>query len=208
MTIPASAEIARQYRVAKQILAMHCDLRDSYARLGLTLQIVFVVFTAVTSATTFAGDEFYQSMHVTPETGRLIFGAVAVIAFSGSLVLLIVDPRGRSAKHADAANEWTDVVFRFRELRREDDSWHEDACGELNRAYGAACKHTAPIPDRKFNRLKSRYLRKVESSKLKTAYPGCPIFILSGLVRMRDTLRAAEAFYRGGAGAESPESKH
>lgn len=206
MTAVAQKELARQYRVAKQTLAMHCDLRDWYSWLGFSVEVTLLAFSAIVSATTFSGDDFFKSLRLTPDTGRLMLGITSVIAFAGSLVLLVLDPRGRSATHADAATQWTNVVFRFRALRFDDDTWPPDVVKKLDATYAKACKTAAPIPDGKFNRLKSRYLRKVEISKLKETFPGCPILILTSLVRYRDTLRAAKALFRGGAGASQTDN--
>lgn len=207
MATPVGKEVARQYRVAKQTLAMHCDLRDWYSWLGFTVEVILLAFTAIVSATTFSGDDFFKSCGVKPDTGRLMLGITSVIAFVGSLVLLILDPRGKSATHADAATRWTSVVSRFRALRSDDDTWPADAAKKLAVAYEKACKTAAPIPDGKFNRLKSRYLRKVEISQLKEKFPGCPILILRGLVRGRDTLRAAKTLYRGESRADQSSAQ-
>lgn len=213
MATPVLKEVTRQYRVAKQTLAMHSDLRDWYSWLGFTVEVILLAFTAIVSATTFSGDDFFKSMRVTPDTGRLVLGIASVVAFAGSLVLLVLNPRGKSATHADAATLWTSVVFRFRALRTEDDTWPTDAMKKLAAAYAKACKTAAPIPDRKFNKLKARYLRKVEISQIKDSYPGCPIVVLGTLCGLRDTYAAIKWFRSGSSNrgqehASSPENQH
>lgn len=202
MISPAPREIARQYRVAKPTLAMHADLRDRYAALGLAAEIILLVFAVIVTATTFAGTEFYTRLRVPSAVGWLAQGTLAVFAFGGSLILLIVDPRGKSAIHADAAAKWWPVVDRFRRCRQEDNSWREEDLGDLAHAYGAACELAAPIPDAHFNRLKSRYLRKVEVSSFKNRYPGCPLIVLHLCIFVRDTIRAISEFRRGGGDAD------
>jgi hypothetical protein len=194
MTTPSPKETSREHRVAQQTLAMHADLRDQYARLGLGIEILLLAFTALSSTTTFAGDDFYKSLHIAPNTGRLLLGIASAIAFAGSLVLLLLDPRGKSATHAEIAAKWSSLVLKFRRYKREDDTWPEDRASELADAYAETCDSCSPIPERKFNRLKSRYLRKVEVSRLKDRHPGCPILILGLLCRLRDTHAAIRAF--------------
>jgi len=205
MTTPAPKETSREYRVAQQTLAMHADLRDQYARLGLGIEILLLAFTALSSTTTFAGDDFYKSMHVAPDTGRLLLGIASAIAFAGSLVLLLLDPRGKAATHADIAAKWSPVVLKFRRYKGQDDTWPADKATELADAYAETCDTCTPIPERKFNRLKSRYLRKIEVSRLKDKHPGCPILVLGLLCRLRDT-HAAIKWFRSGSSATGQDS--
>lgn len=203
---PSAKEIAREYRVAKQTLSMHSDLRDRYGRLGLGIEILLLVFTALASTLTFAGDEFYKTMQVAPDAGRLLLGIASAVAFAGSLVLMLIDPRGRSARHGDTAAKWSTLVQDFRRYKQEDDTWPEDKAVELANAYAETCSTCSPIPDRKFNRLKSRYLRKVEVSRLKDRFPGCPIVVLGLLCRLRDTRAAIQAFRRAPGDPSTPAS--
>ena len=194
MATPTPKETARQYRVTQQMVAMHAALRDRYARTGLTTQVALLVFAALVSCTTFAGHDFYEALHVAPDVGRLALGVASAVAFAGSLVLLLLDPRGRSAMHREAAARWSDLVLKYRRSRDQGGNWPPDSAAELADAYAAVCEITVPIPDAKFNRLKSRYLRKVEISRLKDRYPGCPIFVLAFFCRVRDTHGAYKAF--------------
>lgn len=194
MDAPSCKETARQYRVAQQTLAMHSDLRDQYARLGLVIEILLLVFTALISTTTFAGDEFYGTLSVAPDWGRLFVGGASAVAFAGSLILLLLDPRGRSARHAETAAKWSPLVLEYRRHKREDDTWPEDKASELAESYAETCDTCSPVPERKFNKLKSRYLRKVEVSRLKGRHPGCPMIILGLLCRLRDTRAAINSF--------------
>ncbi|MCL4199325.1 MAG: hypothetical protein KJZ69_17680 [Phycisphaerales bacterium] len=205
---PSAKEIAREYRVAQQTLSMHADLRDQYARLGLGVEILLLVFTALVSTTTFAGDDFYKTLHIAPDLGRLFLGVASAVAFSGSLVLLLIDPRGRSARHGEIAGKWSALVLEFRRYKLENDTWPEDRARELADAYAETCDMCSPIPERKFNSLKSRYLRKVEVSRLKDRHPGCPIMVLGLLCRLRDTHAAIRAFRRESSEGTAPASSN
>lgn len=204
MNAPSAEETTRQYRVARQTLAMHSYLRDRHARVGFAIELLLLVFSAITSCTTFAGDGFFRSLHVSPDAGRLVLGIASTVAFAGSLVLLLMDPRGKAATHRDAASKWSEVVLQFRRLRGEDGAWPTDAASALADAYAQVCETTCPIPDAKFNHLKSRYIRKVEVSQLLERHPGCPIILLALFCRLRHTHAAIKAF-RAGAKAETKQ---
>src|SRR5260221_2841716 len=206
MGVPSPSEISRQYRVGKQALAMHSDLRYRYARTGLLAEVVLLVSSAATAATTFAGDELYRGLHVDPTQGRFSVGILSIVAFAGSLILLVVDPRAQSARHRDAVRAWWSVVDRFRRARLEDDTWPAAELVGLVKAYSLACESATPIPNAKFNRLKSRYLRKVEASRRKYDNPSCPIPLLSLFLRARDTFLAIRALIRGDHRANSGAS--
>lgn len=193
MRTVAGREIEREYRVARQMVAMHADLRDTHGRLGLGLEIMLLVCTAALLSTTFAGDEFFNILGVAPAPGRVILGVVSTLAFAGSLVLLLLDPRGTAAKHGIASDRWAALVLQFRQARSEEGTWSSEEGRLLSAEYARTGESCCPIPDRAFNRLKSRYLRKVAVSELKSAHSSCPRIILSLLCRWRDTRTAWRA---------------
>lgn len=203
---PSAKETERQYRVLQQTLSAHAALRDSYGAKAKTAEIVLLICATVFCATTFAGEGFYANLSVSPQTGRLVLGVASVLAFAASLATLVIDWKGSAARHGEAAEKWASVLEEFRGLRFGDGSWSEEARVALNAAYWEADRNSVGIPERSFNRLKARHLRKVEVSKLLSRYPGCPRSVLELIVRARGTkraLRQPNPNAQGGNGAES-----
>jgi hypothetical protein len=99
----ALKETERQYRVLRQTLAMHAILRDGFAWKAKAAEILLLVCAVVFCATTFASDELYRTFHLAPSVGRVILGIASITAFTISLALLVVDWKGRSALHHQAA---------------------------------------------------------------------------------------------------------
>ena len=95
-------------------------------------------------------------------------------ALAAALVLLVIDWKGRAARHAVAAGRWSAVLSRFREHREDDGRWPVAAAEELHRAYWDAAHNSVQVPDGQFNALKAKYLLKVEISKRVQANPGAP----------------------------------
>jgi hypothetical protein len=122
--------------------------------------------------------------------GRITLGLASVIALTMSLALLILDWRGQSVLHSQAAERWSEVLAKFRNSRADDGTWHEAIGGELSSAYWEADRNVAKIPERRFGGLKARYLRKVALSELKSSFPGCPRLLLEILLLSRDTVNA------------------
>ena len=188
-TIPLK-EIDRQYRVLRQTLSMHAMLRDGFSWKAKVSEILLLACSVVFCATTFASDDLYKFFGLVPSISRVILGIASVIAFILSLTLMVVDFKGQAALHRQAVERWSDVLAKYRKRRNDDGTWPEDIRGELDFAYWEADRNSVKIPEQRFNRLKSRYLRKVAVSELKSSYPGCPRFFLVFLLRFQDTRKA------------------
>lgn len=187
---PSEKETERQYRVLRQTLSAHAALRDEYTAKAKFTEILLLVSAAIFCATTFAGDSFYSGLGLSPRTGGMVVGIASVLAFASSLALLVVDWKGSAARHSDAADNWTSALEEFRRLRQDDGSWPEEARVALSVTYWEEDKNSTEIPEKRFNQLKARYLRKVEVSKLISEYPGCPRLILALIVYARDSGKA------------------
>ena len=183
-------ETKRQYRVLQQTLSAHALLRDDYARNARWAKIILTAFSILFCATTFAGDRFYTTLGIDPDGGRFVVGLISIAAVIVSVTLLIVDWEGRSARHKEDVETWSAALKEFRRYKGDDDSWPADRRTHLNTVYWEADRDSSIIPTRRFNALKSRHLRKVAVSELKSDYPGCPRILLSLFLRSRDTYRA------------------
>lgn len=186
----AAGEIERQYRVLKQTLSMHCDLRDEYMLKSRVAEILILVCTAFLCSVTFASDDFYRTLGMVPDRGRILMGVASVAAFASSLALLVLGWNRHAAQHAEAAKRWSEVLRRFRATRLDNKSWPAHVWTELSGLYWQADKFSVGIPGRRFNALKARYVRKVLISRLKSRYPGAPRFIVWFFVRVRHTSEA------------------
>jgi hypothetical protein len=187
---PSARETERQYRVLQQTLSAHAALRDGYSAKAKAAEIVLLVCATIFCATTFAGEGVYADLGVSAQTGRLVLGVASVLAFGASLAILVIDWRGSAARHGDAAQKWTAALEEFRRRRLGDGSWPEEERLALNAAYWEADTNSVSIPEKSFNRLKARHLRKVEVSKLLSKYPGCPRPVLVLMIHARDTRMA------------------
>ncbi|MCL5044901.1 MAG: hypothetical protein M1336_06395 [Deltaproteobacteria bacterium] len=190
MATVASKETERQYRVARQTLSIHAFLRDGSAFKSRLAEIVLLLSSVVFCATTFAADDLYGTFGLSAAAAHLALGLASVVAFGFSLTLLVVNWKDAWADHRDAHRRWADVVERFRSLRAEDGTWPDSARDQLNALYWETDRTTVPIPEKRFNGLKRRYLRKVAISELSSAYPACPTVLLALLVRANNTIAA------------------
>jgi hypothetical protein len=188
--MPTAAEMERKYRVTKQTLSMHCDLRDRYSRWAVTLDLLVLLGSAVFCATRFAGDDLFTWLGLEPKATRLSLGAAATVSFVASLVALRVDWKGRAAVHREAAGRWSTTLAMFREARATDGTWPDEKAVWLSDSYWQCAHSAAPVPERLFASLKARHLAKVEASRLQDSAPGCPAWWARFLIAVRGAWRA------------------
>ena len=185
MSAISGRELSRQFRVLGQTLSIHTMLRDGYARLALILDIVLLACSVIFCAATFARDDAFAKVGLSPENVRYILSIASISAFFTSLIALRVDWKRKSALHKDAAQKLTNVLALFRELREEDGKWPHDRGAELHRAYWNVMNNIIEVPAGKFLRLKARHLRKVEVSKMLDSVPWYPVFLLRFILLCR-----------------------
>lgn len=186
----SESETARQFKVLKQSLSIHAALRDEYTRKAKVAEIVLLVSSLVFGVTTFAGNDFFAFFGIGVDDGRVILGIASLAALISSLVILVIDWKGHAALHNEATGRFHEVLQLFRECRTDENSWHEDQKTRLAAAYRNLHENTVNIPNRRFDGLKARYLRQVETNTLKDKYPGSPRILLSLFISVRDTRRA------------------
>jgi hypothetical protein len=139
----APKETERQYRVARQTLSIHAFLRDRFAFKSTVAEIALLVCSVVFCATTFAADDLYQTIGLSPATARVALGLASVVAFAFSLTLLVVNWKDAWADHKDASKRWTEVVEKFKSMRGEDGTWPEPVRDQLNALYWDTARTTA-----------------------------------------------------------------
>ncbi|MFX0201001.1 MAG: hypothetical protein ACFFCW_33190 [Candidatus Hodarchaeota archaeon] len=154
------------------------------------IDILFLACAVTFCATTFAREELFTRMGLSPGYVHYILGIASIVAFFVSLVALRVDWKGKAARHTDAVQKLTNVLSKFRECRRQDGAWLEDEGPDLHRSYWEAMNNVVEIPSGPFVGLKVRYLRNIELSKMSDSFPGCPLFLLRLILFIRSILAA------------------
>lgn len=186
----SNKELQRQYRLLNQTISMHAILRDKYSRRALILDVMLLICSIIFCATTFAPNDLYTFLGVEPDNGKIILGVASVIAFMAAIISLRVDWKGRLNKHRDAVKKLSDNLKLFRENKKENDDWERESVATLNQSYWEAMRNIEEIPDKYFNTLKAKHLRKVEISKLSSSLNGCPIFVIKILVIWKSIIKA------------------
>jgi hypothetical protein len=166
----AQEEIDRQRRLIDQMSTMHSVLRDRYRVQSTVLTCVVLVGSVVAIAFAFAGGSTRVTILGLTANRSTWLGWFAVLAFSLTLVDLVLDRRGAARRHSDAVRQLAAIKSEYRippppgqEIAERD---------RRSERYQAVMDALPPIPERQFNRLKARHLRKVAISKHLSANPG------------------------------------
>ena len=178
-------DLARQFRVAKQMVDMHARLRDRYQRRALVLDIVILAGSVVFAATTFADEATFVDLGLAPSTSVNVLRIASVTLFIASVAALRVDWKGVARGHDDAVGRLAGLVSDYREWRLDDGSWPEDRGRLLHQRYSDVTNSAVAIPTRDFTRLKAKFLKAKEVSKVIDARPGYPHWLASLSVAVR-----------------------
>ena len=183
--MPASTELTRQYRVARQLASMHAVLHDRYRARSRRSEVVLLVSSVLIACMSFASEAMLADVGISPQTGRRCVALLSVAALVASLCLLVLDWSGSAVRHALARDAWSDLSIRFRILRTGRRTWQPDHANELATRYGEVSKTTVGVPEAQFIALKRRHLQKVELSKFSDENPWCPHLVLRLVLAVR-----------------------
>ena len=178
MSPMSEKEIVRQFRVIDQTLSMHTILKRRYEILSLVLDVTLLACAVIFCATTFARDDLFTSIGLSPRRIHFVLGLASLAAFFASLFGLRADWKGKSAQHKDATQKLTRTLALFRELRADDGTWPRDRWKDLHQAYWEAMNNIVEVPSSKFASLKAKHLRKLQLSKMLDSAPGSPVIVL------------------------------
>lgn len=194
-------EYRRKFRVLDQMLTAHSALRDRYTGRSRTLTLLIVALSVAATAVAFVSGEKKVSIGIFSWHLQELAGLLTVVIFVLALVDLVVDWRGESWAHDDAAKRLGELKLRFRGAtigQEVVDTGGVDLAGEYERTMNAI----APIPDRHFLALKAKHKRKIAVSQMLDTEPGAPIWLL----RLRLLRRDGKLGSRAKASTKLPET--
>jgi hypothetical protein len=182
-------EIERQFRVLRQTLFIHSYLRDNYKTKTTLLDIVIISASTIFCSATFASDQTFISLGLYPDNSKLFLKIISIIAFAASLILLIVDWKGKATLHKEAAQKFSEVLELFRSHRSVSKSWAINDFQLLSDSYWNVNRNTIHIPTKMFCKLKAKYLKQLKIGELLSENPGCPKFIINFKLTISSSLK-------------------
>lgn len=172
----AHKEYERMVHVTDLMLSAHSTLRDRNRLVGQLLILAIIVLSILGLLGAFVEGERRLDFVVTARY-QIWLGVLSALIFFLAMVDLVVDWRGRARLHADAAGRLGELKLKLRGAQLGDD-WATSDSVDLATEFAGTMAAIVEIPDRKFNGLKAKHLRKVEISRRLSNRPGARIWWL------------------------------
>lgn len=163
-------ELRRDARVIDQTTSMQAVLRDRDARIEYALTSAMVVLSMIGVAFAFATDRSELTLLGVEASRATWLGLLAVLAGIVGIVDLVADRRGAARRRGEAVVLLSSLAAEYRQALTG--QLDESEVARLNGRYVEVATRVPEIPERQFNRLKARHLRKVEISKELSRNPG------------------------------------
>ncbi|GHE74582.1 hypothetical protein GCM10011340_34060 [Roseivirga thermotolerans] len=157
------------------MLDMHSFERDRFKRKSLLLDILIILFTVVLNSFVFTDYSFLGAFGIERDAQvfQVIVQLSGVLLFASSIVLMIVNWKGKASDHENATKKLFLLKVKLEEAHSKRD---ESLIDKFLLEYKKTMDSIVPIANNRFNRLKSRHLRKVGLSKYISDNPNKPFW--------------------------------
>lgn len=182
-------EVGRIKRVSDQLCSMHSILRDGYKFKSIWLNIFIMSSSLWTLLIAFVDPVVGTKFNPTTFNDSIFFGFASAAIFLLSILQLLFRYDDLAAAHHQAVLSYFDVKQQSRRILSNPRVLNAMDVASLHLSYDQAAAHALPIPERKFNTLKRRHLKKVRLSKAVDKYPSVNLHVLSLDFMIRDFLK-------------------
>lgn len=171
-------EFERQKRVINMMITAHSVLRDKYLCRSKLFDISLLVAAIFLNALVFVSNDFYTNLSMNPENAKLYIGIISVILLALSIVGIMLNTKQKSENHGQACVQLFYLLNEIRNIEDINDPKEKLQHIDLfSSKYAQITAMLVPIPSKKFNRLKSIHLRKIEFSKFISIHKSKPFLI-------------------------------
>lgn len=180
-------ELERIKRVSDMLVTAHAFLKERYARLSLTSDILLFSCATILCVIVFADqktmiDQFGKNFN-------LFLGVFAVISFIFAFISSQLDWKIKAEKHKNAFEKYTEIKFECENILKK---FNNDECGDAElflKKYYTLTPYIISIPEKLFVECKRHHVLKVFISKYLDEHPGTWVFILKIKIWIRDNFR-------------------
>jgi hypothetical protein len=176
-------EFRRQRRLVDQLASMHASLANRYQACRTASLLLVMGLSVLGAGFAFAASGVTITLLGFDAARETWVGALALIVLGLSIADLVTDWAGRSRTHQAAVRDLAALKVAYREVRPSGGASVPPA--GLTLRYNALMDTLPLIPERAFNSLKARHLRKVEISKVLSQHPGLSAWAAGRQVRER-----------------------
>ncbi len=185
---PMRDELARICRVSDMLCTGHAALRDRYARLAFTLDLLTLALSTWLVALAFVEPRLNVTLTPFGWDSQIWVGALGTGVFFLTLIQIKTDWKGRSDAHKRTLDVYAEVKREAGYLLLASEYDH-DACQRVFSRYDMAASVGVPIPEGEFLKHKQRHLVKVALSKALDGRPGASLTWLRARLWFRHTFK-------------------
>lgn len=174
----SDSELARDFRVTDMMLSIHSRLANRFRKRALALDLLTLFGAVVLNAMVWV--EFSPA----EATERQLFGLTSILIFFLTLASMQLDWKAAAERHERACRDLTTLKGRIRDLP---ETPTPDAVALHRQEYQGTMAGLIPIPEKDFLALKAYHLRKIALSRLVSAHPATPVWVLRLRLMSADT---------------------
>ena len=182
-------ELTRLCRVSDMLCTGHAALRDRYAKLAFSLDLLTLGVSTWLVALAFVEPKLNVTLTPFGWDSQVWVGALGTGVFFLTLIQIKTDWKGRSDAHKRTLDVYAEVKREAGYLLSAGEYSH-DSCQRVFSRYDMAASVGVPIPESEFLRQKQRHLVKVALSKLLDDRPATSLMWLRVRLWWRDTFKA------------------
>ena len=172
-------ELDRHKKVLNMMISMHSMLRDSYKKKALIIDLIIFISSAFLTACIFVDSKYVTRFNINNEGFQFYIGLISLLIFILSIVTLIINWKGLAENHDKASLQLSKLLSECRQLlNMKNDQDRVALLNSYHIKYAEIQESIVKIPEKKFNALKSKHLKKVELSKLLDCNPTKPLLLL------------------------------
>ncbi len=181
-------ELTRLCRVSDMLCTGHAALRDRYAKLAFTLDLLTLGVSTWLVALAFVEPKLNVTLTPFGWDSQIWVGALGTGVFFLTLIQIKTDWKGRSDAHKRTLDFYAEVKREAGYLLSAGEYSH-DSCQRVFSRYDMAASVGVPIPESEFLRQKQRHLVKVALSKVLDDRPATSLMWLRLQLWWRDTFK-------------------
>jgi len=170
-------ELTRICRVSDMLCTGHAALRDRYARLAFSLDLLTLAVSTWLVALAFVEPKLNVTLTPFGWNSQVWVGALGTSVFFLTLVQIKTDWKGRSDAHKRTLDVYAEVKREAGYLLSAGEYDH-DACQRVFSRYDMAASVGVPIPEAEFLKQKQHHLMKIALSKALDGRPGASLMWL------------------------------
>jgi len=174
---PPWEEFHRQRRLVDQMMTMHALLRDRYRRRRLSLLLGTLALAVLGAGFAFASNAGRVTIAGISGRRDTWLGVLSLAILFLTVTDLVTDWAGRSREHKQAVSSLARLKAEFRDVPSPV-ATTDVPPPTLAVRYNDTMDSLPGIPERAFNPLKARHLRKVAVSRQLSASPGAPAWLI------------------------------